>query len=747
MRKAVTSKRSLFAATIFVGSFLLFLMQPMVARMALPELGGAPAVWNSAMLVYQALLLGGYAYAHWLGRFAMARQAVLHIGLLLFAALWLPISLVNMASWAEGLEVFWVPTLLAASIGPLFFAVAAQAPLIQRWFALDDRETSQPWALYAASNLGSFGGLLTYPLLMEPNLSLTTQRWSWSLGYALLILLVIYVAWTRRSIPAMKQVSKAQSAPVPPRRTLMWLALSAVPSGLILSTTIHLTTDIFAMPLLWVIPLGLYLLSFTVAFADGRSVAKWITRHAPATLLMIGGTAALGNTSIPLVAMTVNLLLLFVISVALHSRLYDLRPEPDRLTQFYLMMSLGGVLGGLFAAIVAPLVFDWVYEHPILLLAAAALLPLRSIFPSLQLTKNGKLALLLIAALSTLFFISDWFADMLILRVILQTIALVSIFMVGLALTTDRRFFVVVLVLAMLALGGAETINTSLTGKRIRSYFGVYAIKDYSDRVTLAHGTTLHGSQYKSADQELDPTSYYGRESGGGLAMLKAPEIFGPNTSIAMVGLGTGTMACYKQPSQRWQFFEIDPAIVRIAKNSGSFTFIPKCAPDAVITVGDARLELDKIAKIAPASFDILVIDAFSSDTIPLHLLTYEALEVYSHTLAFDGLLLIHISNRHVDLAPVLAAEAKAHGWAAALRHNVPVKKKDSFLLASSNWVAMARNPALLERLTGKMGDERNPSEVEWKPLIVDPSVPVWRDDYASILPVMDWSGMIGKIK
>jgi hypothetical protein len=370
---AATANRAVFIATILAGSFLLFLVQPLVARMALPQLGGAPNVWNSAMLVYQALLLAGYFYAHRLARLTLRRQAQVHLGLFALAALTLPLSLAALPPPAPGTEPLWVPALLALSIGPVFFLVSAQAPLMQRWYS-SHPQAGAPWALYAASNLGSFAGLIAYPLLAEPLLSLQAQRWGWSAGYVLLFGLIALSAWVRRGIaaPALTSVS---TAPIPRKQVALWLALAAVPSGLMLSTTTHLTTDIFAMPLLWVIPLGLYLLSFSIAFADRRGPARAISALAWVVTLVAGGFAMVSSSGGGLTPALASVALLFVICVALHARLYDLRPEPEQLTYFYLIMSAGGVIGGAFTALAAPLLFDWVWEHPLLVLAAVLLLP------------------------------------------------------------------------------------------------------------------------------------------------------------------------------------------------------------------------------------------------------------------------------------------------------------------------------------------------------------------------------------
>jgi hypothetical protein len=306
--------RPLFLATIVTGSFLLFLTQPLVARMALPRVGGAPAVWNSAMLVYQALLLGGYAYAHWVGHLRPRVQAGLHLSLFAIAALWLPIGLIDAVPPGDRSTAFWVPWFLIASIGPLFFIISAQAPLMQRWYALESSR-GEPYALYAASNLGSFGGLICYPLVVEPLLTLQRQSELWTGGYALLVALVVGCALT---IPAhaVEKRPERTSPPADRKRVLHWIALAAIPSGLMLSTTTHLTTDIVAIPLLWVLPLGLYLLSFVFAFANRRGPTEFITQLAPLIILIAGGLAFADGSQRPIFSATLGLSLLFVVAVS-----------------------------------------------------------------------------------------------------------------------------------------------------------------------------------------------------------------------------------------------------------------------------------------------------------------------------------------------------------------------------------------------------------------------------------------------
>lgn len=703
----------------------------MIARMALPRLGGAPAVWNSAMLVYQALLLGGYAYAHGVARLAPRQQAGLHLTLFALAALWLPIGLSGAVPTAGFAPAFWVPWFLAASIGPLFFIISAQAPLMQRWYAL---ETSRgdPYPLYAASNLGSFAGLLSYPLIVEPLLTLDQQSRLWTAGFILLVALVVGCALT---IPAgaVKPAPAERSHPPSRRRVLHWIALAAVPSGLMLSTTTHLTTDIVAMPLLWALPLGLYLLSFTVAFARRRGLANFVTFIAPLIILAAGAFAFASGTHRPLFAATVGLGLLFVVAVTLHAEMYRLRPQVDRLTGFYLALSVGGVLGGAFCAIAAPILFDWAYEHPLLILAAALLIPQQNYVPAFDRIWASpiwgrRLGLWLPVLALVLSVVDTAWADAPSALTLGASgiIALIALFSIG-----RPWVFAACLAALMMSYGGWSTLKLSLADVRTRSYFGIYTVASTSERdaITLTHGTTLHGLQNSRPGKRLEPTTYYVRGSGVGLALAAAPALYGSDANIGIVGLGTGTLACYAQPGQRWRFFEIDPAVVRIATESGYFTFLRDCAPQAAIILGDARLT---IAREPAGTLDMLAIDAFSSDSVPMHLLTREAFRVYAQALQPGGILLVHISNRYLDLEPVLAAAARQGGWEAALFEYRPDEEEDGRATASV-WVALSKSRDALDTMTIASG-----SNGYWQDLEPRPGFPGWSDDYASILPLIE---------
>ncbi len=747
MRSDMTAgkgSRWLFVATILMGSFLLFLVQPMVARMALPKLGGAPAVWNSAMLVYQALLLAGYAYAHWLSGRSARQQAMVHIPVFLIAALWLPIGLANFEVPADGSPIFWVPALLAASIGPLFFAVAAQAPLMQRWYNLAGNQ-GEPYALYAASNIGSFAGLLAYPLLVEPILPLVGQTRLWSGLYILLFLLIAICAiklWRSGQQGQQGEPQKAAppiaSPPISWRTKAYWIALAAVPSGLMLSTTSHLTTDLMAMPLIWVIPLGLYLLSFSVAFADNRTVANRITQYAPIILLLGSAFALMVWGKAVAYGLFASATMLFTISVALHGEMYRTRPAPDRLTEFYLLMSLGGMLGGLFCAIFAPLVFDWPWEHPLLILAAAFLMPQVKLF---TLHDDGifrgkgllVIGLVLLAMILFMGYMGNIALDRELNtpKIVLTVAALIlSLILIG-----ERLPYALAVLSLIIANGGWLNIQLSLSNTRWRSYFGTYTINGATDGSVrwLSHGTTMHGIQYR--DTPTTPVSYYGPNSGVGLAFARAEELYGKGAQMGVVGLGTGTLACYARPEQPWHFYEIDPLIVDLARDKGLFTYLKNCTPKAEIHLGDARLTL---ANQAPNSFSMLAIDAFSSDSVPMHLLTKEAFAVYERALKPGGLLLVHISNRHIDLNTIVAAEAKGGKWASALRHDNPPQTELNRGIRGSYWVAFSKDAGKLAQLTGQVAEKETKGVYrpqEWIKLSDPADTTRWSDNYASVMP------------
>lgn len=723
------SPRRLFTLTVFLASFLLFLIQPMFARMILPRLGGAPSVWNTAMLFYQAMLLAGYLYADRLARLPLSRQRIVHLALFAAAALTLPIG-ASLAYPALGdvPPALWLIGLLLVSIGPVFFVVAAQAPLMQAWFSrTGDPSAADPYFLYAASNFGSLLALVSYPFVVEPTLTLARQSWLWS---GLFVLLAVLLA-ACGAMPTNQQAVPRIARPVGWRLRLRWMLLAAVPSGLLLSTTTHLTTDIMAMPLLWVIPLAVYLLTYILAFSvSAQGFVGHAARYAAPALLILGGYSFMASGIVAFLLAAAGVLLLFYVALALHGELARLRPPPEQLTDFYLWMSIGGALGGLFCGLLAPLIFDWTYEHPLLFVAAAALLPARPLSARIgALWSRRRFRPVLRYVLPPLSLLASlWvggeFADARVSpalgAVAIVTIALAAVLAIGRGLTFAFHF-----AMLMLALGGWRTVDIStIAGARERSFFGVYTVEGSHSRQIrkLMHGTTLHGIQSTVSALETQPMSYYSPGSGVGRLFASA----GPTARMGFVGLGTGTLACYARPGQRWTAYEIDPAIVRLARDSGMFTYIRRCKPDMRIVLGDARLSLAEEPK---ASLDMLAVDAFSSDAIPLHLMTTEAIQVYAHALAPDGVLLVHISNRFIDLEPVVAAIAEAQGWSARLLDHRPSDEPPGAYYTRSLWIALTRSEARMNEVLAAAGGAK-----DWKMLQERPGLQAWTDDHASAL-------------
>lgn len=733
--------RWLFTLTIFVGSFLLFLIQPLFARLILPRLGGAPSVWNSAMLFYQAMLLAGYFYAHKLAPLPLRRQLVIHLAVFGLAALTLPIGIAPFYPAVGTTELtpsLWLIGLMATSIGPVFFAVSAQAPLMQAWFSRSgDPGAHNPYFLYAASNGGSLLALLAYPLLVEPTLPLGDQTLLWSAGFIVLAMLIALCGLAlRNGVDTAATVAPAE--PTAWRQRLHWAALAAVPSGLLLSTTTHLTTDIMAMPLLWVVPLALYLVTFIIAFAETEGVLRRNALFAaPLLLLMLGSYIFMANGTLALLMALAGLVLFFFVALALHGELARLRPPASQLTDFYLWVSIGGMLGGLFCALVAPMIFNWSFEHPLLLIAAALLIPARPVVPFIsRLWQRPRVAFVLRFILPVLSLVASFFVGermfsgnyvpaMAVGHALIATAAVLAI--------GRRLHFAFHYAMLMLALGGWSTIDVSMIeGARERSFFGIYTISGSASRQVreLMHGTTLHGVQSILPELKTHPMSYYAPDSGVGQVFDTAPALFDHDARMGFVGLGTGTLACYARPGQRWTAYEIDPAIVAIATDKRLFSYISDCKPDLRIVLGDARLTL---SKERPGQLDMLAVDAFSSDAIPLHLMTKEAFDVYARALAPDGILLVHISNRHIDLEPVVAAIAKSRGWSAMLRDYDPEYEPSGGSYTKSHWIALTRDERRMREVIAVAQGQKG----DWRPLRTRSGLEPWSDDFASVLPVL----------
>jgi len=720
----------LYAATLFVSALLLFSIQPMFARMVLPKLGGAPAVWSVAMVFFQTVLLAGYAYAHLLNRMLSPRWAALfHLALLGVTATMLPISIAP--GWgvppSEG-TALWLFGLFAVSIGLPFFTLSASAPLLQSWFsASGHRQAGNPYVLYAASNLGSFAALFAYPVVIEPFLTLKTQVAAWSIGFSLLAMLLSLVAvLTSRAALAAVQVEAADDSARGGER-LRWMALSAVPSGLVIAVTAYLTTDIAAAPFLWVVPLAIYLLTFVAVFRERPWIAHAnVVRFVPFTVAPLAVSLIGGEKVFWLTMTALNLIAFALLTLMCHGELYARRPSPRRLTEFYLCTSFGGVIGGAFAGLVAPQIFNGNYEYPILI--ALALLCMPGMFAGgARKALGGALPWLAISAvLALVWWVSRYQPPAALELAFVIVLALLATAMLLQRQRPMRFFGLVMLSFVVTALWrpGIAPIETA------RSFFGVHKVAEInggSARV-LYHGTTIHGAQRLRNDDGTPvtgvpaPLTYYYFGGPFAEAINAARTARGSLDHVAVVGLGTGSLACHRKGREHWTFFEIDPEVIRIARDPARFEFLSKCAPDMPIVTGDARLTLEA----STDRYDLIVLDAFSSDTIPVHLLTREAVGGYLSKLAPHGVIVAHISNRHLDLAPVVANVAQSLGLKAFLREDDSAGDLLTTLKGNARLVVLARD-----------GADAGSVAQSWTPLPSDRSSALWTDDYSNILGAM----------
>ncbi len=748
----------LFAVTVTLNAFLLFAVEPLVARLILPLLGGTPAVWNTCMVFFQAVLLAGYAAAHGLSRrLPLRTQAVVYPWLLLPAFLVLPVGLgdnVLNSVPREGSPIPWLLGLLTVVVGMPFFALATTGPLLQKWFAGTDHPAAKdPYFLYAASNLGSMAALISYPLLVEPRLHLTQQSWLWAAGYWLLAALILCCAMR------VDRARRAESGPAPDdagggeerlslRRRLRWVALAFVPSSLLLGVTTYLSTDIATIPLLWIVPLALYLLTFILVFARRPIVSSWLVgRVLPIGILVLLVLLMAEGAQPPiLVTVTLHLLVFFVAGLFCHGQLARDRPSPRYLTEFYLWLATGGVLGGLFNALVAPLVFHRVLEYPLMLIALALLRPA----PATDRAKpvSRWLDYLLPAALGglTAALILGWpRLDAEVVRLItrLSGIKPPSTFRLGILFGLPailcycfepRRLRFALGIAAIMAAGVLYAGGEGRPLHTERSFFGVLRVTvDANGKFyQLVHGNTIHGRELIRLPEGQDrhePLSYYHRRGPIGDVFAKIRPRF-THARVGVVGLGVGATAWYAEPDEDWTFYEIDPAVKRLASDTTYFTYLSECrARKLDVVLGDARLSL----RDAPDhQFQLLVLDAFSSDAVPVHLLTREALALYRSKLAPGGVLAFHTSNRFLDLRPVLANLARDAGLVCRCRDDLAISAEEVAQGRDpSQWVVMAGNQADLGKLA------RN---VFWDDLLKTQAPgPVWTDDYSNIIGIFKW--------
>jgi hypothetical protein len=729
--KATTSSIpviAIYTAAIFLSAALLFAVQPMFTKMVLPRFGGSPSVWSVAMVFFQGILLLGYAYADLLTRFVRGPLALLiHLAVMLGGAIFLPIAIAN--GWGlppPDREQWFLLGLFAASIGFPFFALSANGPLLQAWFARSGlAQAENPYFLYAASNIGSLLALFAYPLVAEPLSTLGFQSGVWRSGYYLLIALIALcgaLVFFRRTASDVSPVATSAVAAPAIRQMAYWVALAFVPSGLMIAATTHITTDVAAAPFLWVLPLSLYLISFIVVFSRRTFVsqATWI-KCQPFLLAAIALTLALDIRTWLIVDVALHLLAFFVTAVICHGLMAATRPQAAYLTRFYFCMSLGGVLGGIFSGLLAPHLFSWIAEYPLLIVAAALARP------GLTRPDRKETTLILLFAafvvLATLpglrhgFSIIPPYNWIVWGAVIVLLAGAIAFRQMPLRLAV---MFAAVFIVARIYPANVRQLET------VRSFFGVHKIELTPDgrfRV-LRHGMELHGAERLTNDDGTPVTgrpvlsTYYHPDSPIAEAIDAVQDKKHGPINAAVIGLGTGAIACLMKGDDHLDYYEIDADVIRIATDPARFTFIRDCKPDARITLGDARLT---IAAATEARYDVIVVDAFSSDSIPVHLLTREALRIYLSRLNPGGIIVTHISNNHLDLTSVVTETAASEKLIARLYDEDEVAGLDPMIKFSTVMI--------LARADKDFGLLR-----DWDLQKPEPGESPWSDDFSSLL-------------
>jgi SAM-dependent methyltransferase len=710
---------ALFTLASFVGSTLLFLVQPLVAKLLTPLLGGTPDVWNTAMVFFQAELLLGYGVAHLAARRLGRRQVPIHLLVVAIPLLALPLAVPGGWVLPEGTApALWTLLVLGVMVGLPFLALSTASPTFQRWFSLTGHQhADDPYFLYAAGNVGSLLALLAYPLVLEPNLSTSAQSRLWSIGYVLFVALTAACAIALRRRAGTVGTVPAFAAPTSPplgnRLRLRLVGFAFVPSLLMLGVTRHLSTDIASIPLLWVVPLSLYLLSFVLAF--GRRTSRLVDLSSRAVALLAVPLAASFAAEVGSVWLAILPHLAFFLAAAVlaHARVAEARPAPDRLTEFYLWISIGGVLGGIAGALIAPVVFTSILEYPLALGLAVALRP------AVAGVKRGfDTRAMAVGALLTAGLAIGWLtaSDPEAARLTVMALALVG----GGAyvLVRQPRFFAAAVAGVLLVTAFTEP-NATLHAER--TFFGVHRVfEDAAGRHVLANGTTTHGLQ-DPADPGT-PLGYYHPDGPIGDVFTTAEDA--PPRAVGLIGLGSGALAAYGRSGDSFTYFEIDPAVAHIASDPTLFTYLSDSEADTDIVLGDGRRSLDR----TDAVYDLLVLDAFSSDAIPIHLLTAEAVQEYVQHLTPGGVLAVHISNRYFDLAPVVRRLADELGLTGRRRIDPSSPELEVAGRWSSQWVVLAGDPASVDRLTHELGwGELPPAEGR-----------LWTDDYSDLLGALE---------
>ncbi|MGO8789403.1 MAG: fused MFS/spermidine synthase [Terriglobia bacterium] len=743
-RRSQATSVAAFTATMFLSAALLFLVEPMFAKMALPLFGGSAAVWTTCIVFFQATLLAGYAYAHLSAKLLGKRtQVALHAALLLTALALLPIHVP--AGWTPPVQpnpagsLLW---LLLVAVGLPFFALSASTPILQEWFARSGHPSSgDPYFLYAASNAGSLLGLLSYPFVLEPLLRLSDQSRLWTWCYGLFLLLAtccILLVWRspheaagQVNLPApdprVEEVAAGNADTPTPRQRWRWVALAFVPSSLMLGITTALSTDIPAIPLFWVLPLAIYLLSFVLVFARKPLLShRWLSRRLPFLILAAAIPIVLKGVLPLMVLLPIDFLALFAIAMVCHGEVAHSRPSARHLTEFYFWVSLGGVLGGAFNALLAPVIFSSVMEFPLALVLAAVLIPRIDGAEDTPRARRLDYVLPLVLGLAVTVAILELQAKGVApgRSFNLFIFAPAAIFCLRFG-ARPRRFG-----LGVAALILASQVYAGPFGHiiyRERSFFGVYRVSNEvegNNRVLL-HGGTAHGVQSLDPSRACEPLAYYTRS--GPIGQVFEAYQNGPiENDVALIGLGAGVLACYHQPGQRFTFYEIDPTVLHIAQNRRYFTYLSDCGSPVRVVLGDARLSL---RDAPPFGYGMMVFDAFSGDAIPTHLLTREALALYLSKLAPNGILAFHISNRYLDLHGVLSALAHDAGLVCLANDDAQVTEDEAREgKFASWWVVMVRHPNDLDALR---------SDLRWRVLQAAPDARVWTDDFSNIVSIL----------
>lgn len=735
-----------YTASIFVSALLLFSVQPLFTKMILPRLGGSSAVWSIAMVFFQSLLLGGYAYAHFLMTVRnRIVPVVIHLALLAIALMTLPLAIGS--AWSTPPEsgyTFWLLGLFGATIGLPFFALAANNPLLQAWFVRTGHPDGRdPYFLYASSNIGSFLALLSYPLLLEPVLSLRTQNLIWAGGYALLIALIAVCGVLLLRSPvrtAGDNEAALADAPAPNLRfRARWIFLAGVPSGLLIAVTAHISTDVAAAPLLWVLPLSLYLLTWVLVFQNRPMLPhRLILKLQPLAIVGIVLMLVQGSDSNLLFLLCGHLVCFFIIAMACHGELAQSRPAAQYLTGFYVALSFGGMVGGLFAGLIAPYAFSWIAEYPILLGLAALCRPQGEALTTPAARRYwlafGVAAILLVG-------VALVGSEMLTETAMWRAVVITLVAMIGLyaavILRIGRWKFAATMAVALVLLRLYPSDHGQV--ETVRSFFGVHKIMTTADGRynLLMHGTTIHGAE-KVRNSDGSPVtgrpeaiSYYHKDSGMGRGIAAVRARKGGPIRAAVIGLGSAALTCAARPGDDWKFFEIDQAIVDIARDPKRFSFIQKCQPDLQPVMGDARLTF---AKEDNGIYDLIVVDAYSSDAIPIHLATQEAMKIYKDKLAPDGAIIMHVSNRHLELASVVVGIARANDLKSWVFTGDP-QRNDEYIFANQA-VMSARADADV----GGVGNDK-----AWIKPVPDADQRVWTDDYSNVLGAV-WRRLNGKV-